>query len=446
VTRLPDPDRSRAILIGTGTHADGSGLPSLPAISANLADLRQVLTDPVTGSLPREHCIIASDPVTAGEVGSLLGRVAQEATDLLFVYYGGHGLVDDRGRLHLALPRTDAARIRWTALPFETLREELLDSPAAIRVLVLDCCFSGRAIEAMTSGHSTVAGQIDVAGTYTLASTSANAVAYAPQGATHTAFTGALLTALRGPVALSLDDLFDEVRRDLAVRDMPRPQRRVVNNAGKLILARPPDPNAPRPALASDPPPTAWTDPGASAPPLPPWHQGSVTAPPKPRRPKMEIRIPNWVWPLLIAAAAGLGGWYWLHTQTHWSKGDLRDAVHQVAADLNKQSQYGDIPLESYIAQHIDQSGKGPPLGFTPSVEHVSHPGGDDGSAGDYEVTSDHNAFCMHVTTTVKKGAVHGILDEVTFYATVTDGTCTTANRPSTGNGSSPSSTPSKTR
>ncbi|GAB1340032.1 hypothetical protein ACE1SV_66220 [Streptomyces sp. E-15] len=433
MTRLPDPDRSRAILIGTGTHADGSELPDLPAISANLADLRQVLTDPATGSLSQEHCVVARDPATAGEVGSLLTRAAQEATDLLFVYYGGHGLVDDRGRLHLALPRTDAARIRWTALPFETLREELLDSPAAIRVLVLDCCFSGRAIEAMTSGHSTVAGQIDIAGTYTLASTSANAVAYAPQGTRYTAFTGALLTALRGPVALNLDDLFDEVRRDLALRALPRPQRRVVNNAGKLILARPPDPDAPRLAFASDPPPTAWTDPGASA-------------PLKPRRPKVKIHIPIWVWPLFIAAAAGLGGWYWLHTQTHWSKGDLRDAVHQVAADLNKESQYGDTSLESYIAQDIDQSGKGPPHGFTPSVEHVSHPDTDGGGAGDYEITSDDNAFCMHVTTLVEKGAAHGILDGVTFYATVTDGTCSTAKPPRTGNGSSPSSTPSKTR
>ncbi|MFF4827726.1 caspase domain-containing protein [Streptomyces sp. NPDC001312] len=446
MTRLPDPDRSRAILIGTGTHADGSGLPSLPAIAANLADLRQVLTDPATGSLPVDHCITAADPATAGEVGTLLARAATEATDLLFVYYGGHGLVDDRGRLHLALPRTDAADIRWTALPFETLREELLDSPAAIRVLVLDCCFSGRAIEAMTSGHSMVAGQIDVAGTYTLASTSANAVAYAPEGAVHTAFTGALLAALRGPVALSLDDLFDEVRRDLAVRDMPRPQRRVVNNAGNLVLVRPPDSTAPRPAPASDPPPTAWTDPGASAPPRPLWHQGSVTALPESRRPKVEIRIPPWVWLPLLFLAAGLIGWYWLYTQTHWDKGDLRDAVQQAAVELGKQSTSAGAPLEASIAQLIDEAGKGPQHGFTPSVTRVSEPESDS-NAGDYEVTSQDIdiAFCMHVTTTLKSPGNDHFPATVNLSATVTDGTCPTASRPGTGNGSSPSSTPSKT-
>ncbi|MFF0161528.1 caspase domain-containing protein [Streptomyces sp. NPDC005263] len=460
MTRLPDPDRSRAVLIGTGTHADGSGLPSLPAIGANLTDLRQVLTDPATGSLPVEHCITAADPTTAGEVGALLARAATEATDLLFVYYGGHGLVDDRGRLHLALPRTDAADIRWTALPFETLREELLDSPAAIRVLVLDCCFSGRAIEAMTSGHSTVAGQIDVAGTYTLASTSANAVAYAPEGATHTAFTGALLAALRGPVELSLDDLFDEVRRDLAVRDMPRPQRRVVNNAGNLVLVRPPDPTAPRPAPASDPPPAAWTDPGASAPPSPPWHQGSVTALPKSRRPKVKLHIPAGAWLLLCVLVAGLIGWYWLDTETHWDKDKLRDAVQQAAVELGKRSEsadgpvkgyFADEPLEDDIAQLIDESGKGPQHGVTPTVKHITETDSDgnvsDSNAGDYEVTSQDidSAFCMHVTTAVRTPGHDLVPATVNVSATVTDGACPPARRPGAGNGSSPSSTPSKT-
>ncbi|MGD3111562.1 caspase family protein [Streptomyces sp. YGL11-2] len=324
MTRLPDPDRSRAILIGTGAHADESGLPGLPAIGANLAHLWRVLTDPATGSLPPEHCVTVADPATASEVGSLLARVAQEATDLLFVYYVGHGLVDDRGRLHLALSHTDTANIRWTALPFETLREELLDSPAAIRVLVLDCCFSGRATEAMTSGHSTVAGQIDVAGTYTLASTSANAVAYAPQGTTHTAFTGALLAALQGPVALNLNDLFEEVRRDLAVRGMPRPQRRVINNAGDLVLVRrhdsvtsrpdpaiesspaestDPDPAAPGPAPAIEFSPAESTDPGASAPARPPWLKNRAAALPEPRRPEENTRG---VWLGLVVVTAGL--------------------------------------------------------------------------------------------------------------------------------------------
>jgi hypothetical protein len=63
------------------------------------------------------------------------------------------------------------------------------DSPAANRVLILDCCFSGRAIEAMTEPNSIVAGQIDITGVYTLTSASANQPANAPAGEKYTVFT-----------------------------------------------------------------------------------------------------------------------------------------------------------------------------------------------------------------------------------------------------------------
>nr|WP_237550520.1 caspase family protein [Streptomyces sp. SID8354] len=434
---MPDPDRSRALLIGTSAHTNGSDLPSLPAIEANLAHLRQVLTDPATGSLPPEHCITVADPATVSEAGSLLAHVAQEATDLLFVYYGGHGLVDDRGRLHLALPHTDTANIRWTALSFETLREELLDSPASIRVLVLDCCFSGRATEAMTGGHGTVAGQLDVAGTYTLASTAANAVAYAPQGTTHTAFTGALLAALRGPEPLNLDDLFEAMRRDLAARGMPRPQRRVINNAGDLVLVRASEPAAPRPAPAIDP--------GASASARPPWLKDSAAAQPEPPRPKKPIRrIPVWVWSPLIVVAPGLVfGYWWIYTQTHWDRNDLKSTLQHVATTLEEDPWTSGDNLGTYMSGLIDRTGKN--VSFQNiSVDRVSYAGANaKSSAGDYSVTDMEKglAFCMHVAGAPDSSAPSTAPRE-NLTVNVTDGACPTAGRPSTGQGSSPSSTP----
>ncbi|MCX4095852.1 hypothetical protein [Nocardia sp. alder85J] len=77
-----------------------------------------------------------------------------------------------RGRLPLALTISDPDRIRWTTVPFEALREEILDSRARARILILDRCFAGRAFEAMSDLSSPVAGQTDVRGTYTIASSS----------------------------------------------------------------------------------------------------------------------------------------------------------------------------------------------------------------------------------------------------------------------------------
>jgi uncharacterized caspase-like protein len=107
-------------------------------------------------------------------------------------------------------------------------------------VLVLDCCFSGRAIEAMTDDQGVISGQLEVAGTYTLTSTTANAPSHAPAGDRYTAFTGALLRALDEVDPLTLNQIYVVVDRDLATRNLPRPQRRVVNAAGDLALSRGP--------------------------------------------------------------------------------------------------------------------------------------------------------------------------------------------------------------
>ncbi|MGH3718834.1 MAG: caspase, EACC1-associated type [Pseudonocardiaceae bacterium] len=163
---FPDPTRSRAVLIGASHFAAaGPDLPDIPAVQANLTALRHALTSPGTGVLRPESCRVLTDPTSVDEVGTALSEQAATATDLLLVYYAGHGLVDDRGRLHLALAHTHPLRARWTAFPLELLREEIANSAATTRVLVLDCCFSGRAIDAMADDQGVISGQLEVAGT-----------------------------------------------------------------------------------------------------------------------------------------------------------------------------------------------------------------------------------------------------------------------------------------
>nr|WP_246457968.1 caspase family protein [Saccharopolyspora gloriosae] len=224
-------------MIGFSRYDDVRALPAIPAVRTNLADLRKALVGAATGTM--KHCVrVSGSAVTTTEIGSTLGSAAQAATDVLLVYYAGHGLVDDSGQLYLALPATDPARLRWTALSFELLRSEILDSPAKTRILVLDCCFSGRAIETMSEPRNVIAGKVDIAGTYIMTSTTATSVSHAPAGQRHTAFTGAMLEALGTSGPVSLDELFRHVDRRLSSHGLPRPQRRAVNAAGDLALCR----------------------------------------------------------------------------------------------------------------------------------------------------------------------------------------------------------------
>lgn len=242
VARRPDAKRSRALLIGVGKFADEQ-LPVLSSVRNNLTGLAEVLTSPWGAELPDTHCTVLSDPADMGTVGDHLMQIADQAQDLLLVYYAGHGLIDPRGELHLALPTTRQDRVHWTAMPFSHLRRDIANSAASNRVLILDCCFSGRAIEAMADSRSVVSGQIEITGTYTLTATSANTLAHAPRGARYTAFTGALLDLLRvgipeGPELLTLDIIYSQLLRNLAANGSPRPERQGTLTAGFLALGR----------------------------------------------------------------------------------------------------------------------------------------------------------------------------------------------------------------
>ncbi|MDI3421659.1 caspase family protein [Streptomyces luteolus] len=236
---FPDGRASRAVLIGTGRFTDPH-LPDLPAVGANLSALRDVLTDPEHGLLAPEHCLAVADPADASAVGAALSWAAQEATDLLLVYYAGHGLQDDLGRLHLSLPQTDAdpEQVPYSAVSIELIKNRVGGALADSRVLLLDCCFSGQAVSAMSEPTGLALGQTEVAGTYTLTSTTSTAPSHAPEGERHTAFTGALLDALGRPEPLTLDDIHLHVDRALHRRGLPRPRRRSVGTTGSLALVR----------------------------------------------------------------------------------------------------------------------------------------------------------------------------------------------------------------
>src|SRR5690349_13355329 len=101
---LPDPGRSRAVLIGTSTYHH---LGNLPAVHNNLAGFRDVLIDPALGRLPADKCTVLEEPPSGLDVYRLLRKDATAAEDMLLVYFAGHGLIGNRNELYLCLPNTN---------------------------------------------------------------------------------------------------------------------------------------------------------------------------------------------------------------------------------------------------------------------------------------------------------------------------------------------------
>ena len=56
---LPDPGRSRAVLIGASTYRH---LEDLPAVRNNLPGFRDVLVAPALGGLPTDNCTVMAEP------------------------------------------------------------------------------------------------------------------------------------------------------------------------------------------------------------------------------------------------------------------------------------------------------------------------------------------------------------------------------------------------
>lgn len=243
---LADPRASRVVMIGGALY---DHLPPVPAVVRNLTGLRQVFTDPDLWGLEGRNCrtvLDSTDPVS-------VGRTVREATaevqpdGLLLVYYAGHGLIDPYdGTLLLALRGTEPAVPHEAALPYEFIRRAVAASAARRRVVILDCCYAGRAtgeLAAEGTGTETVADRAEIDQTCLLVSAPRNGTAQAPPGEPYTAFTGELLRTLRGglpdePAVLDVGAVWQQVRQALRSRGFELPHLRAADSGQSIGLVR----------------------------------------------------------------------------------------------------------------------------------------------------------------------------------------------------------------
>ncbi|MFI1304709.1 caspase domain-containing protein [Streptomyces sioyaensis] len=152
-----DPARSRAVLIGCSTyhpHLKQEGLGDLPSVPHSLDAMRDLLDQ---WGMPSRNCDTVSDrngPLTTDTIREALRNAAlrpKERSDLLLVYFSGHGYTiepaDGQG-LYLALSKTESVRDNHGSLAF-SLIANILQDPAVQAdhiMVILDCCHAGAAV------------------------------------------------------------------------------------------------------------------------------------------------------------------------------------------------------------------------------------------------------------------------------------------------------------
>ncbi|XUL92432.1 caspase, EACC1-associated type [Streptomyces galilaeus] len=235
----PEPSAARAVIVGVG---DYSHLEPLPAVANNVRRLAELLLDPGLWGLADEHCRVLLNPTSEREVLEAVHQMASEAEEAFLFYFAGHGLPEPPDGLHLALPDASMERL-YRALAYERLRSLILTAcKARHKVVILDTCFSGRALKGVMA-PTDVADIAGVDGTFLMTSSAENRRSMAPVGAQYTLFTGELLAVLeRGDPdvgdLLDMHTVYRRIEGALRAGGGPTPQQRARNGGAQIALVR----------------------------------------------------------------------------------------------------------------------------------------------------------------------------------------------------------------
>jgi uncharacterized caspase-like protein len=154
---MPKPAPKKvALLIGVSEYK--AGLPPLPAAPNDVEAMQRVLQDPNMGGFDVVEPLLNPDPFAMQDAIERLFAECQK-DDLALLFFSGHGITDDNGRLFLTTHLTNEKRFKATSVPASFVHDVMNESPCQRQVVILDCCYSGAFKEGWQSRS---AGTIDI--------------------------------------------------------------------------------------------------------------------------------------------------------------------------------------------------------------------------------------------------------------------------------------------
>jgi putative AlgH/UPF0301 family transcriptional regulator len=245
---LANPDSSSVVLIGTAEY-DHADVDNVPSVGANLTDLTEAFRDPNIWGVPADNITLLRDMHSPGEVSRAIREAAKTTREdgLFLVYYAGHGFPHGTD-LVLGLRGVDPMYPDDYGLRYGKVREAVQLATTLRRLVILDCCFAGRAGRDVLDAGDAVKqivnrAEIQTEKTGLLVAVGPNELARAPLDDRNTAFTNALLRVFRnGSEAsdplLTVRTVAHEVIRQVVAAGHLRPEFRESNSAGDLPFVR----------------------------------------------------------------------------------------------------------------------------------------------------------------------------------------------------------------
>jgi hypothetical protein len=224
------------------TFADET-LAAVPAAANSVARMREMLTDPGLGGWPEDRVSVFLNPGVVGAFTAGLHDLARQAEDALVFYFVGHGVLSEMSELCLVLSDTRHGYAEAMGLPYSGVRKVLQSSTARVKTVILDCCYSGQAIQALSGGGTADSTSVAGVTTLTAADYAAHVVRAEQQTTACTSFTQHLLDVVHagrpdGAATLTVQELFPLLRARLLEKNLPAPNIRTTDTAALFPLAR----------------------------------------------------------------------------------------------------------------------------------------------------------------------------------------------------------------
>ncbi len=132
--------RRVALLVATDRYQD-TGLNRLAAPAFDAEQLAAVLRDIRIAGFEVETLYNEPNHVVGRAIGDFYRDRRRD--DLTLLYFTGHGVKDEDGRLYLAMTDTDRENLQFTGVSSEHIRAAMELCRSQQKVLVLDCCYAG---------------------------------------------------------------------------------------------------------------------------------------------------------------------------------------------------------------------------------------------------------------------------------------------------------------
>ena len=241
-----------ALLIGVSEY--GSGLNPLPGAVKDVEAVQQVLP-PLEDSGFEEVKLLSNPnpPVMREAIETLFS--GRTKTDLVLLFFSGHVIQDDSGKLYLATSITSRSPrlelIRVSTIPLSFVHELMSNSPCQRQVVILDCCFSSvstQAIAANDQPTEEIKTQLGGEGKAILTSFTPSQYSLDPETSNHSVYTRYLVEGIKTGAAdfnsdgwISIDELHEYASNKVqVVSPAVKPEFYSIEEGSKILLAKVP--------------------------------------------------------------------------------------------------------------------------------------------------------------------------------------------------------------